>query len=1814
MQIEILLMLITTAIGINSHGQGPMFVQEPDQWVELSNSSGALLVCSAHGSPPPDIRWLDGEGRELNHMSYLREVLHNGSLYFPPFSAENFRPDVHATTYRCLASNPTGSIISRDSILKPDVHSNGALIVDDVTATKGNVAILRCNAAIGGQRSLSWLRDDPLLGRSALHSGGKYAATSASTLHIRDVSRDDTYARFYCQTINKITGEPKISKPARVAVLEPDTNSAPRITYSSSEIRKQIGSQAELECVGEGYPPPKYRWYKQEGGMLMEVTAQSMLVKPMDSVLQFQQVRPEDGGVYVCVVNNVLGEDRQDLLLITSAPLSVYIHPQYQVVDGGSRAVFNCSVHGGEGAVSIVWMKDARPLHEGGRISFQQQNEILVIEGVSKIDRGMYQCYVRSGEETAQGTSQLTLGAIPPTLLTTFVEQTIQPGVSVSLRCIAAGHPPPRLTWLLDGGPLLPRGQYMLGSFLDATGDLISHLNITHARVQHGGIYTCQAKNSLGAVQHSEPLNIYGPPTARPPVNVTAVSGGDVHLQCPVAGYPVVATTWQQGGQPLPVPSNYRQRVFANGTLLISQLKNDADRGEYTCTVRNQQGQSASGKLYLDIKRPPKIAPFHFPANLEEGDRAQISCMVISGDLPIEIMWQKDGRSLSQDPDIQEQANQFVNNLQFVRLSGRHAGHYTCIVKNSAAEVNHTAELVIKVPPSWVIEPEDIAVLVHHPVFFHCKATGFPQPRVSWMKSTGDGGNEYLPLELTSGAIIYGNGTVYIPSPSAAHESVYSCQASNGIGPVLKKDIFLTINVPAHFTSRSLNQSIMIGDEVSVACEAEGDQPLRVTWGPGPVGGGILPPPQTRHTSTGLTSEIRIHAFSRKYAGAYHCTARNDFGHDTMLIYLSVKEPPLAPRSVEVVEVGSRWLSVRWAAASSPVTHFLVQFQEETSPAWNNVTVSGSTHSAHLSALAPSTAYAIRVVAINDVGAGPPSAAIDAVTLQEAPSEPPEDVTAESPAPRTLVIKWKAPSRGKLRSSIVGYKISYREIAAGTPNVRTVRGQQRTEMTLTGLHQYSRYEITVTAFNQVGPGPPSTPFIATTVEGVPEEPPKDVRCTMLSSQALRVRWEPPTNDYQNGIIQGYKVLFKRVSTKAHASDVEMKKTTNLETNIHGLHKYSNYSIRVLAFTSSGEGVQSQPVYCMTEEDVPGPPGLIKALAMTSDSILVSWTRPREPNGIIMKYFIYIQHQNKDIIKEVVYGDKDHMYECRRLKDFQRYKFWVTAATSVGEGEPSVKISQSPISRVPAKIASFSNTVVASVGSRVTLSCHMVGLPAPARMWKGPGGSELPKDSILIDGTLVLGPLSQDMSGNYSCSAENVFGRDEIFYQLAVMVAPAAPILAITAATMNSLTLQWKLASDGGSPVTGYKLSYHKQPNGEWREIHIEADQQIYTLNRLNCGSAYELFIQARNAVGQSKPSPALQAYTKGHMASPPELEELLAVNSTSATVYLESWPGGGCPVLFFSVAWRAQGESRWKSPAGHQLSPLHDVTLGDLTPATRYSLRVAATTEAGTHHKEYVFVTRSKSGEIVPLELIPEQRSSVLEDMNIVLPIMTGIIISITITVISWRMYHKRKAHQKNPIEDCRSKSLMEMENQRNSDQQGHTFSPSSPRKIDSSISANKGSDTSGTEYEIYPYATFNLPSQPMGHSMQFQTFNQRDCYEGRPVKEYHRARMHKPSASTSASPPDGLSLEISCITSQQTLPVARRKGGTKEKKKGSTSFICDSDSSSEKRHIYTQHTPVHPPRNTGTTVYELDSSTESADASPEVCRSSLARKNIHSR
>lgn len=94
---------------------------------------------------------------------------------------------------------------------------------------------------------------------------------------------------------------------------------------------------------------------------------------------------------------------------------------------------------------------------------------------------------------------------------------------------------------------------------------------------------------------------------------------------------------------------------------------------------------------------PPKITPFDFgeePANVE--DSVSITCLISSGDLPIDIEWLFNDYAISSYSGITVvKGGKRTSMLTIDNVNARHAGKYSCKAKNYAAAVNYTAELVV---------------------------------------------------------------------------------------------------------------------------------------------------------------------------------------------------------------------------------------------------------------------------------------------------------------------------------------------------------------------------------------------------------------------------------------------------------------------------------------------------------------------------------------------------------------------------------------------------------------------------------------------------------------------------------------------------------------------------------------------------------------------------------------------------------------------------------------------------------------------------------------------------------------------------------------------------------------------------------------------------------------------------------------------------------------------------------------------------------------------------------------------------------------
>lgn len=53
---------------------GPVFIQEPPNYVDFSNTTGTKIICQARGVPLPNITWTKSNGEPIGTVPGLRQV------------------------------------------------------------------------------------------------------------------------------------------------------------------------------------------------------------------------------------------------------------------------------------------------------------------------------------------------------------------------------------------------------------------------------------------------------------------------------------------------------------------------------------------------------------------------------------------------------------------------------------------------------------------------------------------------------------------------------------------------------------------------------------------------------------------------------------------------------------------------------------------------------------------------------------------------------------------------------------------------------------------------------------------------------------------------------------------------------------------------------------------------------------------------------------------------------------------------------------------------------------------------------------------------------------------------------------------------------------------------------------------------------------------------------------------------------------------------------------------------------------------------------------------------------------------------------------------------------------------------------------------------------------------------------------------------------------------------------------------------------------------------------------------------------------
>uniref|UniRef100_A0AAZ3PVJ6 Netrin receptor DCC n=1 Tax=Oncorhynchus tshawytscha TaxID=74940 RepID=A0AAZ3PVJ6_ONCTS len=617
-------------------------------------------------------------------------------------------------------------------------------------------------------------------------------------------------------------------------------------------------------------------------------------------------------------------------------------------------------------------------------------------------------------------------------------------------------------------------------------------------------------------------------------------------------------------------------------------------------------------------------------------------------------------------------------------------------------------------------------------------------------------------------------------------------------------------------------------------------------------------------------SNLQILGLVKSDEGFYQCVAENEAGNAQAMAQLILREPvvpssgvllPSAPRDVAPVLVSSRFVRLSWRPPQETrgtVQTYGIYYSQDT--VLLNTTQSTETLQLTVSNLKPEETYSFRVVAYNDNGPGERSATLKLTTPPELQVPGPvENLQVESISPTSIQASWDAPVYAN--GPLLGYRLLWTETPSGKEQSVEVNGQS---YKMEGLQKFTEYSLCVLALNRYGPGISTEDMSITTLSDVPSGPPQNISLEVVLSRSIKVSWQPPPPNSQNGFITGYKLRHRKTGRRGDQEAIEPNNFWYLFTD---LEKGSQYSFQVSAMTANGTGPASEwftaetPENDLDESQVPNQPSSLHVRPLPN-SIIMSWTPPLNPN-ILVRGYIIGYGVGSPYAETVRVDSKQRYYAIENLEPSSHYVISLKAFNNAGEGVP---LYESAVTR---SITDTSTPMIPPVGVQaVALTPDSVRVSwADNSMTKNQKTTEVRYYS-------VKWKTSYSTSGKFKSAdttalSHTVTGlKPNTMYEFAVMVTKgrksstwsmtahattyeAAPSSAPKDLTVISregrpraILISWQPPMEANGRVMDKNM-----PIDDWVMESISGDRLTHQVMDLNLDTVYYFRIQAKNAKG-----------------------------------------------------------------------------------------------------------------------------------------------------------------------------------------------------------------------------------------------------------------------------------------------------------------------------------------------------------------------------
>uniref|UniRef100_A0A8C2WLD8 protein-tyrosine-phosphatase n=1 Tax=Cyclopterus lumpus TaxID=8103 RepID=A0A8C2WLD8_CYCLU len=785
---------------------------------------------------------------------------------------------------------------------------------------------------------------------------------------------------------------------------------------------------------------------------------------------------------------------------------------------------------------------------------------------------------------------------------------------------------------------------------------------------------------------------------------------------------------------------------------------------------------------------------------------------------------------------------------------------------------------------------------------FVCQATGDPQPKIVWNKKGKKVSNQrFEVIEFDDGS---GSVLRIQPLRTPRDEAIYECHASNSAGELTastRLSVLREHQLPSGFPTIDMGPQLKVVERSRTAtCSA------LPAANPDPeIPGSRIFLPVNTSNNNGRIKQLSLSEESDQ--GKYECVATNSDGtrYSTPAnLYVRVRRVPprfsIPPADSEImpggnvnitcVAVGSPMPYVKWMLGAEDLT------PEDDMPIGRNVLeLTDVRQSNNYTCVAMSTLGVIEAVA--------------QITVKALPKAPGNPVVTERTA-TSITLTWDSGNP----EPVSYYIIQHRAKGSEDP-YKEIDGIATTRYSVGGLSPYSHYDFRVAAVNTIGQGPSSEMVEARTAEQAPSSPPRQVRGRMLSTTTAIIHWDEP--EEPNGQVVGYRVYYTSDNMlPVNQWEKQMVRSANFIT-IQGLTPNKTYYIRVLAFTSVGDGPLSQDLQIIAKTGVPSQPSDFKGEAKSETSILLSWVAPPQggPDNQITGYELVYRRADDTEEKKVSF-EPTTSYLLKNLKPFSTYTFQLAARSKHGIGaytnEVSIDTPQTLPSAPPQDI---------TCASPSSTSILVSWAPPPVEFQNGVitgysiqySTTEGHKMSKSVDGIppesspYLLEDLEKWTEYGITVRAQTEAGDGPESLQLLIRTeedVPSGPPRGVEAQTVNAsaVRVKWRAPAPERQhgQVRGYQVHYvrmnYGEPQGQpfIKDILIEDSQWEYGdsaeyVSKPFLNTAYSVSVGAYTAKGDGARSKAVTVL--------PEKPKLTVTATDSGTALLQWYPPPHPPTL-----------------------------------------------------------------------------------------------------------------------------------------------------------------------------------------------------------------------------------------------------------------------------------------------------------------------------